>query len=57
MPKRPTMKEIDHTSPFANELTSVWHRGEEERPEETDDDAEAIESGERSDPAETPADD
>lgn len=56
MTERPTMKEIDHASPFADELTSVWHRGDEQRPEETDDGAETSEAGER-DPAETVADD
>lgn len=56
MPERPTMKEIDHYSPFADELTSVWHRGGEERPEGTDDGVEAAEAGEH-DPAETVADD
>lgn len=56
MPKRDTMKDVDHSSPFADELTSVWHRGDEDRSEETADGAEAAESGER-DPAETVADD
>lgn len=57
MPKRHTMKDIDHCSPFADELTSVWHRGDEERIEEPDGDAGAVESGEQPDPAETVADD
>ena len=53
------MKDIDHSSPFADELTSVWHRGDEERIEEQEpgDDARAAEPGEQSDPAETVADD
>lgn len=29
MPKD-IMKDIDHSSPYADELTSVWHRGDEE---------------------------
>lgn len=59
MPKRRTMKDIDHSSPFADELTSVWHRGDEERIEEqeSDDDTRAAEPGEQSDPAQTVADD
>lgn len=59
MTKRSTMKDIDHCSPFADELTSVWHRGDEERIEgqESDDDTRAAELGEQSDPAQTVADD
>lgn len=52
MPKRHTMKDVDHCSPFADELASVWRRGEEGRPERAD--AEGVESSE---PAETVADD
>lgn len=57
MSNRQTMKEIDHTSPFADELTSVWYRGEEERIEETDDAPEATEADDPSDPVRMPADD
>lgn len=57
MPKRQTMKEIDHTSPFADELTSVWHRGDEERIEGPDDAPEATDSDDQSDPVRMPADD
>lgn len=57
MPERHTMKDVDHCSPFADELTSVWHRGDEERIEEPDDGSEAAESDGRSDTRRMPADD
>lgn len=31
-----TMKDIDHRSPSADELTSIWHRGEEGHSETTE---------------------
>jgi hypothetical protein len=53
MPKRHTMKDVDHCSPFADELTSIWHRGGEGR---TEDESEAA-GPDGSDPVETVADD
>lgn len=57
MPERHTMKDVDHCPPFADELTSVWHRGDEKRIEELDDGAEAAESDGRFDTRRMPADD
>ncbi|WP_336343590.1 hypothetical protein [Halalkalicoccus ordinarius] len=57
MPERHTMKDVDHCPPFADELTSVWHRGGEGRIEESDDGAEAAESDGRFDTRRMPADD
>lgn len=37
---RDTMKDIDHSSPSADELTSIWHRGDEGRSETTENAAE-----------------
>ncbi len=35
-----TMKDIDHSSPSADELTSIWYRGDEDRSATTENAAE-----------------
>ncbi|MFC6903699.1 hypothetical protein [Halalkalicoccus tibetensis] len=40
---RDTMKDIDHSSPSADELTSIWHRGDEGRSEMKEDAADVDE--------------
>jgi hypothetical protein len=37
---RDIMKDIDHSSPSADELTLIWHRGDEGRSETTENAAE-----------------
>ncbi len=49
-----TMKDVDHASPFADELTSVWHRGDEQAVGETDT---ASEPDDRTDRTKNVADD
>lgn len=57
MSKRHSLKEIHRSPPSADELTSVWHREDQQATEGTDDAVEAAGSNERSDLPETAADD